>query len=231
MKKYLENLIIPDYIKRIKIDVGLSYNAPVSQMLLERDDDVFIFGFEPNPESIECIVNKTRTYGASVRLDRKYIDENRIKILPIALGNTETEGVVDFYVAEEDPGCSSLHPPIDLRITSRRTIKVPIFSLKHFFDTFDWNRFKYIEWLKIDAQGSDLNILIGAGDYLKERVVYVTAEADGRQYADCDSCNTENIVDYMNSQGFVQVSHPNTVDPTFLNPKFDHLKDSIYIKQ
>ena len=65
---------------------------------------------------------------------------------------------------------------------------------------------------------------------LKERVVFVTAEPDGYQYIGADDCNVPNIVNYMQSQGFIPVRHPNTNDPTFLNPKFMHLKD-LFISQ
>lgn len=83
---------------------------------------------------------------------------------------------------------------------------------------------------EIDAQGSDLNILKSAGDYLK-KVVYVTAEPDGPQYIGAQESNVYNIVNYMISQDFLPVRHPNTIDPTFLNKRFLHLKDTVFIKQ
>ena len=74
-----------------------------------------------------------------------------------------------------------------------------------------------IEYIKIDAQGSDLNILKGAEHYLKERVVYVTAEPDGFQYSGAEESVSGSIVKYMKSIGFHYVRHKNTLDPTFLN--------------
>ena len=85
--------------------------------------------------------------------------------------------------------------------------------------------------VKIDAQGSNLKILKGAGDYLKNKVVYITAEPDGHYYNDCDDCTEENIDNYMKSQGFIRVNHINTRDPTYLNSKFLHLKHEIWIHQ
>ena len=46
----------------------------------------------------------------------------------------------------------------------------------------------------------DLNILKGAGNYLREKVVFVTAEPDGNQYFGANECNTVNISNYMLSQ-------------------------------
>ena len=45
-------------IKRIKLDIGLSYNAPQSNNWLKHDDDVLVIGFEPNPECINSILSK-----------------------------------------------------------------------------------------------------------------------------------------------------------------------------
>ena len=99
------------------------------------------------------------------------------------------------------------------------------------FDIFDWNRFPYIEYIKIDAQGSDFDILLSAGDYLKERVVFITAEPECNQYYNTQHNNTDNIKSYLESQGFIYINHENTKDPTFLNNNFLYLKDKIFISQ
>jgi hypothetical protein len=57
------------------------------------------------------------------------------------------------------------------------SIKVPVYSLKHFFDIFPWDKYEYIEFIKIDTQGSDLDVVKGAGEYIK-KVVYITIEAE-----------------------------------------------------
>jgi hypothetical protein len=110
-------------------------------------------------------------------------------------------------------------------------IDVPVYSLKMFFDGFPWDRFKYIDYLKIDAQGSDLNILKSAGPYLSERVVYVTAEGDGNMYIGASECSNKNIISYMETQGFMHIRHTNTTDPTFVNKKYIEESKKIYIKQ
>ena len=100
-----------------------------------------------------------------------------------------------------------------------------------FFDNFPWERFEYIDYIKIDAQGSDLNILKSAGKYLQERVVYVTAEPDGKFYDGAEECNINNITNYMLSQNFIKINHKSTIDPTFVNKKFIELAKNIYINQ
>ena len=68
---------------------------------------------------------------------------------------------VDFYCTNKDSGTSSLYcPNSNLKDEIKEIVKVPVYSLKHFFDIFDWNRFPYIEYIKIDAQGSDSDEVI-----------------------------------------------------------------------
>lgn len=234
MNSYLNLMEIPENITKIKIDIGLSYNAPQSQVWLENDPDLFVFGFEPNPECIECIQNgniqkKDPSHGTPIK--QEYLD-TRFHLIPVALGNVVAPTTMDFYQMKNDCGTSSLYSPSDSSIGPvKQIVKVPVYSLKHFFDCFSWDRFEYIEYIKIDAQGSDLDILMGAGDYLKERVVYITAEPEFASYSNCSHNNTNSISHYLINQNFEKIDHPYTSDPTFINKKFMHLKDSIFIWQ
>ena len=47
-ESYLKNNMVelPKGINRIKIDIGLSFNAPVSFEWLEKDPKLVVFGFE-----------------------------------------------------------------------------------------------------------------------------------------------------------------------------------------
>jgi FkbM family methyltransferase len=222
MDKYVDFNNIPLNKKRIKIDIGLSDNVPHTQIWFENDninDDLYVFGFEPNIYNVQNILNKN-------------IDNNHFALINVALSNVKEMKEMDFYCTNYDPGTSSLYcPNNNLNDKIKEIIKVPVYSLKHFFDIFDWNRFPYIEYIKIDAQGSDLDILIGAEDYLKNKVVYITAEPESLQYDNTEHNNFNNIKNYLESQDFIFINHPNTIDPTFINKKFLHLKDKIYIAQ
>jgi hypothetical protein len=66
---------------------------------------------------------------------------------------------------------------------------------------------------------------------LKERVVYITAEPESKQYDDVSHNTLENMRAYLESQGFEYIKHPNTFDPTFLNSQYAYLKNDIYIRQ
>ena len=224
MEKYFDMKQIPENIKKIKIDIGLSYNTPHTCIWLDNNptNDLFVIGFEPNPSAYKHYIFQNNLL--------KYKD--KFTFLPIALNNCNEETTMNFYDMEQECGTSSLYYPIDHRLGKiKNIINVPVFSLKHFFDKFDWNRFQYIEYLKIDAQGCDYNILVSAEDYLKDRVVFVTAEPECECYENCQDNNVYNITQYMNSQNFVKILHPNTKDPTYLNMKFYDLKDNVFIYQ
>lgn len=233
MNKYINFNKIPLNKNRIKIDIGLSYNAPHTKIWFENDNynnDLYVIGFEPNIYNVNNILNKNDYHQYAI--ENKYMDDNHFCLINIALSNVKEMKEMDFYCTKKDPGTSSLYcPNNNLNDEIKEIIKVPVYSLKHFFDIFDWERFPYIEYIKIDAQGSDLDILIGAEDYLKNRVVYITAEPEYSQYHNSEHNNFDNIKKYLESQNFILINHPNTIDPTFINNKFLYLKDDIYIAQ
>lgn len=226
------NYTIPSFIKRIKIDVGLSYSAPQSQVWLNQDKDLFVFGFEPNPESIQSlqspVIQKQQPYhGEPLSQENK----NRFHLVPVALSDVEQKQDMDFYMTTIDCGSSSLFKPKEELGPIKAKVTVPVYSLAHFFETFPFDRFPYIEYIKIDAQAADLNIIKGAKHYLSERVVFVTLEPHGCQYEGGDDCTEENIETYMAQNNFLQIQHPNTGDPTFVNRKFLDVANSIFIYQ
>ena len=227
------NYDAPAKCSHVKLDIGLSYNAPYSQRWLAHEDDtLMVFGFEPNPESISHIKSKNNYLRNRNCLDTKYIEEGRFVIQPCALSNVTEPTTMKFYVSQDDCGTSSLYPNDETRLGKiKSVIDVPVYSLKMFFDGFPWDRFEYIDYIKIDAQGSDLNILKSAGSYLQERVVFVTAEGDGYQYIGANECDEHNITEYMKSQNFVRIKHANTQDPTFINKNYIDKFNSIYIAQ
>ena len=102
-ESYLKNNMVelPKGINRIKIDIGLSFNAPVSFEWLEKDPKLVVFGFEPNVENIKIIKEKNEKLNPFSGLPhynknsiRKYINK-RFFIFPFALSNYT--GHATFY--------------------------------------------------------------------------------------------------------------------------------------
>ena len=227
-------IIIPPNCSHVKIDVGLSYTAPISNKWLVKEPDVFVLGFEPNPFCCQMISssNYTQTPFPDFNLEQKFIKQGRFKLFPYALSDVNNLSEQKFYINKADYGTSSLYPHDETLLGPiEQVINVKVINLKMIFDIFPWDKIEYIDYIKIDAQGSDLKILKGAGDYLKDKVVYVTAEPDGHYYKGCSDCTQDNIDTFMVSQGFKRIKHPNTIDPTYINLKFEHLQDKIWIHQ
>lgn len=220
---------IPPWVKHIKIDIGLSYGAPQSNVWLNTESELLVFGFEPNPESCNKILSpnnkKLHTSHGDV-LENRFIKSGQFKLLPVALSDSPSE--MDLYITEQDVGCSSLFEPKQNFLKIKQKIKVPVFTLAEFFELLPNNLI--IEYIKIDAQGSDLNIIKGGGKYISDRVIWVTLEPECSTYENINENNVNNIVTYMKSIGFEFYKHPNTDDPTFYNTKFSNYKD-IFIFQ
>lgn len=227
----LENgkIKIPPWVKHIKIDIGLSYNSPQSNNWLNRENDLLVFGFEPNPIACSHIFSPNNKKLHSCHgdvLEHRFIQNGQFKLLPIALSNLS--GEMDFYITEHDVGCSSLYKPKSTFLPVKNIIKVPVYTLDSFFELLP--RDVIIEYIKIDAQGSDLNIIKGGGNYISDRVIWVTLEPECTTYDNISSNNNKEITEYMESIGFIYFKHPNTNDPTFYNSKFKNYKD-IFINQ
>jgi len=217
-------LIIPENINHIKIDIGLSYSAPISQYWLQQESDLIVFGFEPNPNSVASIRNGAikRHPSHGVTLDPKHVNVDFF-LIPCALGLSKAK-MVKFYITKEDCGCSSLYEPSYFEVEN--IIDVPVFSLSDFFDIFPFNTHPIVEYIKIDAQGSDLDIVKSAGSYLKDHVIYITIECENTYYK--NTMNSEHDVEsYMNQIGFQRHTTDDTDDPTYINSRYlEYVKEN-----
>jgi FkbM family methyltransferase len=218
-------ILIPEWVKHIKLDIGLGRYPIYSRDWLKKEPDTLIFGFEPAPDALESI-------NANWIITKEEMGKNFF-LIPVALSENSNT-FLDFYMTKPKCESSSLLKPtqefLDHYNFTCEKIQVPCFSLKDFFDYLPLDTIPYIEYVKIDAQGMDLNIVRSGENTIKEKVVYITLEADGYQYE-----NSESLIDpidtYMKSIGFIKIDHPNTQDPTYFNSRFESIKDDIYICQ
>ena len=223
-----DRLSIPEYAVSVKIDVGLSVNAPQSSIWLKRDCGLFVFGFEPLLDNIERI--KTGDSEWPENLSPELVGK-RIVIVPCALSSKTDLGGRDFFVTKNDPGCSSLLAPISMEVL--KVVRVPVITLDSFLNLFPFDRFPIIEHLKIDVQGADFEVIKGAEAHL-DKIMFVTLEIDTFHYIGTTQSEGE-IKKHMKARGFVLISNSlfgrflrflkgikvnlETDDPTFLNYK------------
>jgi len=225
-------IYIPKSIKHVKLDVGLSYGAPVSQQWLSKENDLVVFGFEPNPTSIQAIrspTNKKQQEAHGDVLENRFVDE-KCYLMQVALG-AEEANAMPFYIATNDEGCSSFYKPSGVLFDVSKVIEVPVITLASFLEVFPWDQFPYIEYMKVDAQGADLDILKGAGSYL-ERIVFITAECYvGNYYLDVKDNDVAKVDEFMYGRGFLRMNHPMTNDPTYFNYRYRDIAPTIFICQ
>ena len=231
-------LKIPENIQSIKIDIGLSYTAPNSALWIKRKPRTFVFGFEPNHEAVDYLfygnLNRKKhilPLVASLRKlggmdSQKFLGTNFI-LFDIAIDDCDP-CMKDFYLTE-GVGTSSFYHPTDIvtakhpeafNISEHRP--VPTIRLADFMSLLPWDRFPYIEQIKIDTQGNDVRVLKSAGDYLK-KVVFVTAEVfSDKQY---EYSHTEKELDdlmTLNDFEFIKDTDHNG-NKTYANRLFKHL--------
>ena len=190
---------IPQTARRIKIDIGLSHDAPNSNIWLGQQPDTFVIGVEPNIGNILSVTTSGLGH------------HPHFTLLPFAIDDVEEQTQKEFYHTAGDPGCSSLYEPNHtLPYEVSRTYKVDVIPLSTILEAIDWDRFEYIDVLKIDTQGNDLNVIKSAGKWI-HKVVYLHCEIDthelynGTPAADEYDC-------YLESIGFEKVKDGSIVD-------------------
>jgi FkbM family methyltransferase len=177
--------------ERIRIDVGLSWNAPYSKRWLTRDPGIYIFAFEPNLDNVNTIIGKHPPPGIpEFRLEligdiptansNTVIVHPQIMIFPIALGKENMDNVA-FHYMTGDSGTSSLYYPIKHNLGRIENTKIR--RLDVILDQFELTKTARIELLKVDTQGNDYDVLVGAGEWLK-KIELVQFEMPSDEYVD-----------------------------------------------
>lgn len=174
-------IFINPKFKKVKLDIGLSMNAPNSELWLRNEEDLMVLGFEPSSNCFNSLTLDSEDTRAKYP-QYVYMNSERIGVsffpikCAISSGEPRYQKFYNTAANENDKnlfGCSSLYTPTYFPV--HYTEEVPVLSLKHVFDLFPWDQIPYIDQLKADTQGSDFDVLVGAGDYLNN-IVYVTIE-------------------------------------------------------
>lgn len=180
--------------KKVYMDVGA--NDGSSLMHLVNDSNNIVYAFEPTPRMIDIIKSKTQHYS-------NYI------LIPKAVSNYT--GISKFNISgQADWGCSSLATfndnlsqtwpgRTDFKVTD--TIDVEVIKLKDFVIE---NEIKSIEHLHVDAQGHDLEVLMGLEEYIsivKSGVIEMPSSHEKKLYKDQKYLG-EDAIAFLQSNGF-----------------------------
>lgn len=143
----------------VVVDVGCRWGF-AERFLSEECQKVFrVFGFDP--DEIEC---------SRLQASYSHLPKGYVTCVPVGLAGSP--GVRNLYLTKE-PACSSLHPP--LQFLAEKYPALDCISLQKIVTTrvttLDlWaqeNYLQVIDYIKIDTQGSELEILKGGNDIIE----------------------------------------------------------------
>ena len=225
-------LIIPHYARKIRFDVGLSQTAHIAQFWMDSDEELFVICIEPNRYNLARIISGTGTW--LYKLNPGLIDK-RCYLLPYAAKNINAPELTTFFCTADDSGCSSVHKPIDHVV--KREVHVESINLNWILRSICDKRFPIIDYIKLDCQAEDGNIIMSILESI-ERVAVITFEHESSQYYSniqeleyykriliengFFEANLENFEKYKLSSSLFHVD-----DPTYINTRHvDYVRSS-----
>jgi FkbM family methyltransferase len=179
---------VPNDVKFIRIDVGLSNDASHTVECLLNNNDRMVVGIEPHPENIndlyfgapkfysvslrDCYIRKGYIFKEIPDLQKKFI------VIKGAAGSSESILKRNFFSAYPDKGHSSFYNIQSLKTTGNivdKEFEVTEFPLSLLFKQIKKAGFNFVESLKIDTEGHELEVLKGASHDL-HKVLYCRVE-------------------------------------------------------
>lgn len=189
--------------ENVRLDIGLSHNAPNAAVWCKSFPRTLVIGIEPNRFNMARISRFgiwSKSYGKRIR---RFKPKNFHPIM-CAIDDVSNPVMREFYHVRGDSGTSSLLRPQKKflethRYSVREVSKVPCVPLASILEVL-LVHFPVIELIKVDTQGKDLDVLKSAGSLI-QKVKRIVAEVDTfDQYE--DSPDKKDIFVYLESQGF-----------------------------
>lgn len=228
---------IPETCDRIWFDVGTSINSPNGVQFLKRNKNGFVIGFEPNPRMYFTIysmyyINQNKWLidknHPSALLEKKKREQNqkrqifndteefidkddymkRYILIPTAI-STKSGQLNMFENINE--GSTSLEKSWYGNILDN-TFKVNVQPLKKYIEMVP-ERFKYIEHIKIDCEGHDIEVLKSCGDLIKKVAVFTIED--------------KNAMDYLLSSGHFEFLEYQNGGISAINKKYKYLLNNL----
>ncbi len=179
-----EYLMIKSFIKKgdIVIDAGAHKGEWSNLVLKHTDNNCLLYSFEPVPTFFK-------------QLSEELVD--RAQCCNAALGKHQTE-VSMYYYYEESEGCSSLFERKVLHTIPVKKITVPVTYLDKFCTE---NNIDHIDFLKIDTEGSEWDVLQGAHELIADKKIPIIQFEYGGTYPDA-GITLKQVYDYLVSKGY-----------------------------
>jgi FkbM family methyltransferase len=180
--------------KRVFFDVG-SNDGSTSVSIAQNDVNTIVFEFEPTPRLVNEVTAKTSHLRNYILIDKAVSDFT---------------GKAKFNIAgNADWGCSSLLEfsdksqtewigRTDFKVTEE--VEVDVITLRDFIIE---NNIEKIDWMHIDTQGSDLNVLKGLGDKIDIVMGGVMEAANKEDILYYGQNTKDECISFLNNNGFV----------------------------
>jgi FkbM family methyltransferase len=136
-------------IPNVILDVG-SRDLDQSIELKQHFPTSRIIAFEPNPPQFEICKQRAAQF-------------NNIEVHNLAL--SDEDGVLDFWVVDGNPGGSSLLEPIYVPFSHNRWSKISV-NCKRLDNVLKELAINQVDVMWMDAQGVELKVLKGMGEYI-----------------------------------------------------------------
>jgi FkbM family methyltransferase len=194
----------PPTVTSVIIDVGARKSDYLNDYFL-LDNKTALILVDPMPESYIPLMGRVaavaETNAQPSQLDPLW--KNKAMVLRVAV--SDEEGVLPFNVAP-DPSCGSLlETKPDNPFWCHNTvssIQTLVIRLDRILKLFP-KRIQNIN-LKVDAEGADLKVLMGAGDFLTQLdTVIIECIAPNVTFSThIGECKTDAAIEYMRARGF-----------------------------
>ena len=177
-------------------------------------DDAGVFRFLPVLEELKDIAGK-------YILVQGAVDD---------VGDSMEPTYQQFYSMWPNIGASSLRPDVAgscarggaTKQELADTFDVPSYSLDKILDYVDWDKFPYIECIKIDVEGKELDVLRSCKKYM-EKVVYFRIEAFKCTDPDNPPFTSDlELIPFMKERGF-ELFDEEPGDYKFVNTRYKKL--------
>jgi len=208
------HIIFPSAVSRVWIDVGAHKAAMYTLPSVEKFPDLGVIAFEPMFDM----------WG------QLFMTKHHERLYPVPAAITPEDGTISFRrattdmcssIKEVDPDAKNFKWPGGCTGTNFQ-VTVPSLTLETVIDMLP---FQTVEFLKVDAQGADFEVVKSAGKNLYRIVSFVVEIQTKPLYK--DSATEEQFVDYFQSRGFKMIKkkfqnkQESEANMLFLNTRYE----------
>jgi len=176
--EYIKNKFKPNIV----FDVGVEEFSYIADNSLK---ETIVFLFEPNPKHYQCIM-------------KKYSNFKNIHIHNFGFGNFDNQEL-NLY-----PSTGSIfyrNKTVPVNRLSKESVQIKLRTIDNFVSE---NNIEKIDFLKIDVEGYELNVLLGAKNFL-EKINLIQFEYGGT-YIDA-GITLKQVIDLFPSHFFYAIEH------------------------